>query len=163
MTEPQSRIQARREYLLFRCKPTALNAVHLLCLFPYTVSSCPASFPVSDAAGHNRVDLGAGLDHLSRHGGKQRPRFLSRSPAAGALKPPCWGPIRCVTPCYTWRRFQWSYTHIPCWALWWKLISYYLTKTVLLLKVKIQHNMLIILINQLIVSEIGGHSHHQFL
>lgn len=30
-----------------------------------------ASLPDSDAAGHNRVYLGAGLDHLSRHGGKR--------------------------------------------------------------------------------------------
>lgn len=32
--------------------------------------------PLSDAAGHNRVYLRAGLDHLSGHGGKHPPELL---------------------------------------------------------------------------------------
>lgn len=44
-----------------------------LFIFPVQLDSflVSASFPASDAAGHNRIYLRAGLDHLSGHRGKQ--------------------------------------------------------------------------------------------
>lgn len=49
----------------------SIKLKQLICLvFSYLVS-VSASSPLSDAAGHNRIYLRAGLDHLSRHRGKQ--------------------------------------------------------------------------------------------
>lgn len=42
---------------------------------PFFVCVSLSPPPVSDAAGYNRVYLGAGLDHLSGHGGKHLPEL----------------------------------------------------------------------------------------
>lgn len=85
-----------------------LKAAHPLCLvFSYLVC-VSASLPFSDAAGHNRVYLRAGLDHLSRHGGKYR-----RELALNVLSS-CWsikavmlgGQLNVLHTCYTWLCFK---------------------------------------------------------
>lgn len=58
-------------------KPTVARPLFVFCAQLCSLSLVSASLPTSDAAGHNRVYLRAGLDHLSGYGGKQEARWHS--------------------------------------------------------------------------------------
>ncbi len=55
------------KFILLGCNPWHQSCLSVLSYLVFV----SVSSPVSDAAGHNRVYLRAGLDHLSRHRGKQ--------------------------------------------------------------------------------------------
>lgn len=70
-------ISARSAQCLIFKVTVARPLFRFLCSTLLSLSLVSASLPPSDADGHNRVYLRAGLDHLSGHRGKQEARWHS--------------------------------------------------------------------------------------
>lgn len=86
--------------------PQQSIVVQLVCLFSHTLSLSLVSSLVSDAAGHNRVYLRAGLDHLSRHRGKQGALAVNVFSSCCRIKVVMLGgQSNVLRTCYTWLCF----------------------------------------------------------